>query len=106
MNAVFQSITKCISIKLNDFLCFVFTEETDMRKLQQRLAETEAQMTKILAAMQMVQSRAGDLIPDGSGGSKKSAPAAADERNNQEQESAETEDKVRVGLLHVYGNKT
>lgn len=35
-----------------------------MRKLQERLAETEAQMTKILAAMQMVQSRVGEATTE------------------------------------------
>jgi hypothetical protein len=33
----------------------------DMRKLQERLAETEAQMTKILAAMQAVQTKVVDV---------------------------------------------
>ncbi|XP_045176399.2 resistance to inhibitors of cholinesterase protein 3-like isoform X3 [Mercenaria mercenaria] len=38
-------------------------EEMDMRKLQERLAETEAQMTKILAAMQAVQTKVGETAP-------------------------------------------
>ncbi|XP_045176398.2 resistance to inhibitors of cholinesterase protein 3-like isoform X2 [Mercenaria mercenaria] len=38
-------------------------KEMDMRKLQERLAETEAQMTKILAAMQAVQTKVGETAP-------------------------------------------
>ncbi|XP_060555086.1 resistance to inhibitors of cholinesterase protein 3-like isoform X2 [Ruditapes philippinarum] len=60
-------------------------EEMDMRKLQERLAETEAQMTKILAAMQAVQTKVVDAPTDKTETSKDVKP--------EEKTTEKTEDK-------------
>lgn len=39
-------------------------DEMDIRKLQEKLAKTEAEMTKILAAMQSVQMRVGEVVTE------------------------------------------
>ncbi|KAL4225136.1 hypothetical protein ACF0H5_015829 [Mactra antiquata] len=64
-------------------------DEMDMRKLQERLAETEAQMTKILAAMQSVQTKVGDV-----GEQVKTATSVGSVAGNKENDkSSETEEK-------------
>ncbi|XP_060555085.1 resistance to inhibitors of cholinesterase protein 3-like isoform X1 [Ruditapes philippinarum] len=60
-------------------------KEMDMRKLQERLAETEAQMTKILAAMQAVQTKVVDAPTDKTETSKDVKP--------EEKTTEKTEDK-------------
>ena len=70
----------------------------DVRKLQERLAETEAQMTKILAAMQAVQGKVDaaaktsqqqdqDLTLTGGPSQESSSTQSQDTSNNQGSES-------------------
>ncbi|XP_052286486.1 resistance to inhibitors of cholinesterase protein 3-like isoform X1 [Dreissena polymorpha] len=55
----------------------------DMRKLQERLAETEAQMSKILQAMQSVQNKMGDVTaPSSSTNQNASAAQKAEDGQN------------------------
>ncbi|XP_052286493.1 resistance to inhibitors of cholinesterase protein 3-like isoform X2 [Dreissena polymorpha] len=58
-------------------------EGMDMRKLQERLAETEAQMSKILQAMQSVQNKMGDVTaPSSSTNQNASAAQKAEDGQN------------------------
>ena len=76
-----------------------------MRLLQQRLAETEAQMTKILQAMQSVQSRVGAEQSKGEGVQQGEA-TQQDKSNNQGEvvengEKKEEEQGVCVNHLYI-----
>lgn len=66
-----------------------------MRKLQERLAETEAQMSKILAAMQMVQSRVADMPDPEPSHASQDTVSKQDSSNNQGRETGDSEEKVR-----------
>lgn len=71
-----------------------------MRKLQERLAETEAQMSKILTAMKMVQSRVADMPDPEPSHANQDTGSKQDSSNNQGRESGDSEEKVRhVGEL-------
>jgi len=66
-----------------------------MRKLQQKLAETEAQMTKILSAMQMVQSKVGETAQQPAA-SQKLETQSNNESNNHTVEEKSQKEKVHL----------
>ncbi|XP_052802367.1 resistance to inhibitors of cholinesterase protein 3-like isoform X2 [Mya arenaria] len=80
-------------------------EEMDIRKLQERLAETESQMTKILMAMQSVQNKMGDVSVqpaqgNNSANASESGKKEATEKESNDQSSESTPDSDSFEIVN------
>ncbi|WAR02395.1 hypothetical protein MAR_008953 [Mya arenaria] len=80
-------------------------KEMDIRKLQERLAETESQMTKILMAMQSVQNKMGDVSVqpaqgNNSANASESGKKEATEKESNDQSSESTPDSDSFEIVN------